>query len=218
MLVTRTVPPLPLARLRAGGEMAEIGARELRFAVAEAALLVGAASGTELSKANLAVLMEQTEGWPAGLYLAALSLRGHPSPGVFIRQFTGDNEFIADLLAEEVISRQPDEIQEFLARTAILDRFCAPLCDAVTGSANAAQIIDVLERDIRFIVPLDECGGGTAITIFSHRCSAASSPLPSLTWCPRCTGGPADGIGGQDRQMRRSVTRLPPVTLPRLSI
>jgi len=156
VLITRTVPPLPLARLRAAGDMAEIGPRDLRFNAAEAALLLRAVAGIELSKADLAVLIERTEGWAAGLYLAALSLRGHPSPGVFVRQFTGDDRFIADLLAEEVISPQPREIQEFLARTAILDRFCAPLCDAVTGSANAAQIIDVLERDNLFIVPLDE--------------------------------------------------------------
>ena len=92
----------------------------------------------------------------AGLYLAALSLGGDPSPSAFIRQFTGDNRFIVDYLAEEVLSRQPGEVRQFLARTAILGRFCAPLCDAVVGSANAAEIIDVLERENLFLVPLDD--------------------------------------------------------------
>ncbi len=92
----------------------------------------------------------------AGLYLAALSLVGHPSPSVFIRQFTGNNRFIVDFLAEEVLSRQPSEIRQFLARTAILGRFCAPLCDAIVGSANGVEIIDVLERENLFLVPLDD--------------------------------------------------------------
>ena len=136
--------------------MAEIRVPELRFAPAEAAALVHNVSGVELSEPDLAVLLERTEGWPAGLYLAALSLGGDPSPSAFIRQFTGDNRFIVDFLAEEVLSRQPGEVRQFLARTAILGRFCAPLCDAVVGSANAAEIIDVLERENLFLVPLDD--------------------------------------------------------------
>jgi LuxR family transcriptional regulator, maltose regulon positive regulatory protein len=156
VLVTRTGPPLPLARLRAAGEMLEIRAPELRFAPAEATSLVRAVAGVELNDGDLSDLVERTEGWPAGVYLAALSLRGHPAPGAFIRQFTGGNRFIVDFLAEEVLSRQPDKTRQFLARTAILDRFCAPLCDAVAGSSNAAEIIEVLERENLFVVPLDD--------------------------------------------------------------
>jgi LuxR family maltose regulon positive regulatory protein len=156
VLVTRADPPLPVARLRAAGEMVEIRMRELRFTPSEAAALVRNVSDVELSEPDLAVLLERTEGWPAGLYLAALSLRDHPSPSAFIRQFTGDNRFIVDFLTEEVLSRQPSEIRQFLARTSILGRFCAPLCDAVAGSANAAEIIDVLERENLFVVPLDD--------------------------------------------------------------
>jgi LuxR family maltose regulon positive regulatory protein len=156
VLITRADPPLPTARLRAAGEMLEIRVPELRFAPSEAAALVHNVSGVELSEPDVAVLLERTEGWPAGLYLAALSLSGHPSPGAFIRQFTGDNRFIVDFLAEEVLSRQPSGIRQFLARTAILGRFCAPLCDAVVGSANAAEIIDILERENLFLVPLDD--------------------------------------------------------------
>jgi LuxR family maltose regulon positive regulatory protein len=156
VLVTRTGPPLPLARLRAAGEMLEIRAPELRFAPAEATSLVRAVAGVELKDSDLSDLVERTEGWPAGVYLAALSLRGQPAPGAFIRQFTGGNRFIVDFLAEEVLSRQPDETRQFLARTAILDRFCAPLCDAVVGSSNAVEIIEILERENLFVVPLDD--------------------------------------------------------------
>lgn len=156
VLVTRTDPPLPLARLRAAGELVEIRTPELRLEPCEAAELVHNVSGLELAEPDLAILLERTEGWPAGLYLAALSLRGHPSPSAFIRQFTGDNRFIVDFLAEEVLSRQPKDIRQFLARTAVLDRFCASLCDTVTGSGNAAEVIDVLERENLFLVPLDD--------------------------------------------------------------
>lgn len=156
VIITRSEPPLPLARLRAAGEMIELRGPELSFAPAEAASLVETVSAVKLSKPDLDVLVEHTEGWPAGLHLAALSLRGHSSPSDFVRQFTGSNRFVADFLAEEVLSRLPAEMRQFLARTAILDRFCAPLCDAVAGSADAADVIDILERQNLFIVPLDE--------------------------------------------------------------
>jgi LuxR family maltose regulon positive regulatory protein len=156
VLITRVDPPLPLARLRGTGDMVEIRAAELHFGSGSAAELVALTAGVELSGPDLADLVDRTEGWPAGLHLAALSLRGHPSPGDFIRQFTGDSRFVLDFLAEEVFSRQPAEIQQFLARTAILSRFCAPLCDAVTGSANSSEIINVLERENLFVVPLDD--------------------------------------------------------------
>ncbi len=156
VLITRADPRLPLARLRTIGEMVEIRMPELRFTPLQAAALVHAVSGAELTAADLADLVERTEGWPAGIYLAALSLRGHPDPGAFVRQFTGNNRFVVDFLAEEVLSRQPATIRQFLARTSILDRFCAPLCDAVVGSDNAADILDLLERENLFVVPLDD--------------------------------------------------------------
>jgi LuxR family transcriptional regulator, maltose regulon positive regulatory protein len=156
VLITRSDPPLPLSRLRAGGAMTEIRARELRFTPGQAAALIHAVSGVRLSEPDLAVLMERTEGWPAGVYLAALSLRGHPSPRAFVRQFSGNNRFIVDFLTQEVLSRQPRRIRQFLARTSILGRFCAPLCDVVSGAVNAAEILDTLERENLFIVPLDE--------------------------------------------------------------
>ena len=156
VLMTRGSPPLPLARLRTLGEMTEIRVRDLRFTAREAAGLVRAVSAVELTEPDRTDLVRRTEGWPTGVYLAALSLRGHPSPGDWVRQFTGENRFVADFLAEEVLSRQPAEIRRFLIRTSVLDRFCAPLCDAVTGTGNATAVIDALERENLFVVSLDE--------------------------------------------------------------
>jgi LuxR family transcriptional regulator, maltose regulon positive regulatory protein len=156
VLVTRSDPRLPLARWRATGEMADFRARELRFTSAEAAVVVSAVCGVTLSASELRMLVESTEGWPAGLYLAALSLRDHHSPSAFIREFTGASRFIADLLAEEVFSRQPAAIRRFLAQTSILSRFCVPLCDAVTDSADSAETLAILERENAFLVALDE--------------------------------------------------------------
>ena len=156
VIATRANPPLPLARMRALGEMAEIRAHELRFDTRQAAELIHAVVAAELSERDLASLVRRTEGWPAGLHLAALSMRRDPSPDAFVRQFSGANRFIVDYLVEDVLNQQPSGIREFLTRTAILGRFCAPLCEAVTGSADAAAIIDVLERENLFVVPLDE--------------------------------------------------------------
>ena len=156
VLTTRADPPLSLSRLRAVGAMAEIRVPDLRFAPGETATLVQAVADVTLGESDLAVLMERTEGWPAGVYLAALSLRGHPSPHTFVRQFTGDNRFVVDFLAQEVLSRQPRKIRQFLTRTSVLGRFCAPLCDAVTGLPNSVKILHVLERENLFMVPLDD--------------------------------------------------------------
>jgi len=156
VLITRAEPALPLARLRATGDMAEIRAEELRFASPQVAELVATVADVELTPQELADLADRTEGWPAAVYLAALSLRGHPSPGAFIDQFTGDSRFIADFLVEEVLGQQPAEVRQFLARTSILNRFSAPLCEAVEGSADAVAMIEHLERENLFVVPLDE--------------------------------------------------------------
>jgi LuxR family transcriptional regulator, maltose regulon positive regulatory protein len=156
VLITRAIPPLELARLRAVGEVTDIGMRELRFSRSEAGALVSAVAGVTLTGSDLSALLSRTEGWSAGVYLAALSLRGHPSPHSFIDQFTGDHRFIADFLAEEVLDRQTPDVRQFMLRTSILDRFTAPLCDAVAGRADSAQLIERLERDNLFLVPSDD--------------------------------------------------------------
>jgi LuxR family maltose regulon positive regulatory protein len=156
VVISRTVPPLQVARLRAAGELTEIGARELRFTPEEAAGLIGAVVGSPLGQRDLAELVDATEGWPAALYLAALSLRSQHDPGEFVREFIHGNRYVADSLLEEVISGQPEHVMRFLTNTAILDRFTAALCDAVTARRDAAEIIDVLERENLFLVALDE--------------------------------------------------------------
>jgi LuxR family maltose regulon positive regulatory protein len=156
VVITRADPPLPLARLRASGDLTEIRARELGFTPAQATSFVHAVAGVRLSRTDAADLVERTEGWPAGIYMVALSLRDHPAPHEFIRGFTGSNRFVVDFLTEEVLSRQPHHIRQFLTRTSILGRFTAPLCDAVAGTANAAKVLDLLERENLFLVPLDD--------------------------------------------------------------
>jgi len=156
VLTSRADPPLRLGRLRAAGQLLDIGADQLRLGATQVATLVHAVSGVKLHDPDLADLLARTEGWPAGVYLAALSLRGHPSPHSFIGQFSGANRFIGDFLAEEVLGRQSAEVQQFLMRTSVLGRFCAPLAAAVSGVGNAAEILDLLERENLFIVPLDD--------------------------------------------------------------
>ena len=156
VLITRSDPPLPLARWRAAGEMTEIRAGQLRFTPGEIAAAVESATGVRLAGRDLAGLAVRTEGWPAGVYLAALSLRGRPHPGAAIRQFAGTNHYVADYLAEEVFNRQLPHIQQFLTRTSFLSRFTAPLCGAVTQTSDAAEVIDALERENLFLVPLDD--------------------------------------------------------------
>jgi LuxR family transcriptional regulator, maltose regulon positive regulatory protein len=156
VLMTRVAPPLPIGRLRTAGDLVEVKMGELRFTAAEAGELVRAVSAVQLDEADLGALMERTEGWPAGVYLAALALRGQPAPSQFIQQFSGDNRFIVEFLVEEVLGNQPRRIMEFLRRTSILDRFTPSLCNAVVGSVDAAEIIRVLERENLFLVALGD--------------------------------------------------------------
>jgi LuxR family maltose regulon positive regulatory protein len=156
ILSTRAEPPLSLGKLRAAGEMAEIRMADLRFTAEQADALIQWVAAVKLSDHDLSELVERSEGWPAGLYLTALSLRDHPAPANFARDVTGGNRYIVDFLAEEVIGRQPEPIQQFLMRTAVLSRFTAPLCGAVTGTVNARDIIDKLERENLFLIALDD--------------------------------------------------------------
>ena len=158
VMATRSDPPLPLARLRARGQLTELRAADLRFNSAEAREFLNQAMGLALSPADVDALDERTEGWVAGLQLAALSLQGIPEPGeaaAFIEAFTGSNRFVIDYLADEVLARQPTEVREFLLRTAVLERLTGPLCDAITGRTDGARMLADLERDNLFVVPLD---------------------------------------------------------------
>jgi LuxR family maltose regulon positive regulatory protein len=152
VVASRADPPLSLHRLRVAGQLAELREAELAFTLAEArALLAG--HGVELSGADLAALCRRTEGWPAGLRLAALSLRGHPQPGRFVADLAGDDRAIAGYLVEEVLAAQPPELRAFLLRTSVADRLCGDLADALTGGGDGARVLARLEREHVFTSP-----------------------------------------------------------------
>ncbi|HEX6736733.1 MAG TPA: tetratricopeptide repeat protein, partial [Vicinamibacteria bacterium] len=153
---SREDPPLPLARLRARGELLELRAADLRFTPAEAAAFLTGAMGLPLTAEQVAALGERTEGWAAGLQLAALSLRGRQDAGTFIEAFAGSHRHLVDYLVEEVLERQPAPLQAFLLETAILERLCGPLCDAVTGRDGGQATLERLEAANLFLVPLDD--------------------------------------------------------------
>jgi LuxR family maltose regulon positive regulatory protein len=156
VLATRADPPLPLARMRATGELVEIRVAQLQFTCEEAAELLNGSMGLGLSTDDLQRLTERTEGWAAGLYLSGLSLRGRPDPGGFIAAFHGDHRHVADFLAAEVLAGQPRAIRQFLLWTSILERLSGPLCDAVLTTEGSAGLLRELERSNLFLVPLDD--------------------------------------------------------------
>ena len=156
VVASRSDPLLPVARLRASGELTELRAADLRFTPDEAAVFLTEMVHLELSAEDIAALERRTEGWIAGLQLAALSMRERTDVAGFIQGFTGSNRFVIDYLAEEVLQRQPDQIREFLLQTALLDRLTGPLCDAVTGQTGGSDMLESLERDNLFLVPLDD--------------------------------------------------------------
>jgi LuxR family maltose regulon positive regulatory protein len=166
LLASRADPPLPLARMRASGAVTELRAADLRFTVPEVAAFLTGVMGLPLDTGAIAALEARTEGWIAGLQLAALSLQGRPAEGMaaFIAAFAGSNRHVTDYLVDEVLERQPTAVQTFLLRTSILDRLCAPLCAAVMGAgeedegsdAVCQQLIEGLERGNVFVVGLDE--------------------------------------------------------------
>ena len=155
VISTRADPVLPLARLRARGELVEVRAADLRFTDAEAATYLERA-GLDLADSDVAALESRTEGWAAALQLAALSLQGRDDPERFIEGFAGDDRFVVDYLADEVLDRLPAETRQFLLATSVLDRLTGPLCDAVTGRTGAATMLQTLERQNLFVVPLDD--------------------------------------------------------------
>jgi LuxR family transcriptional regulator, maltose regulon positive regulatory protein len=156
MVATRVDPPLPLARLRASGELVEVRIAQLGFTDAEAATLLNEAMGLDLTVKDVQRLWERTEGWAAGLYLAGLSLRGTDDPGAFVASFEGGHRHIVDYLGAEVLARQPEPLRTFLTRTSILQRLSGSLCDTVLEADDSAKRLAELERTNLFLVPLDE--------------------------------------------------------------
>ena len=162
IVASRSDPPLALARLRARGQLAEVRAAELRFTDGEAAALLRQVADVPelaLPDAAAAALTARTEGWAAGLQLAALSLRGQADVAGFVAAFTGSHRYVLDFLAEEVLDRQGDELRAFLLETSVLERMSGPLCDAVTGRVGSQHLLERIERAGLFLVPLDEVRG-----------------------------------------------------------
>ena len=155
----RADPPLPLARLRARGQLAELRAADLRFTGAEAAALLGEAAGPGVPGTAATALVARTEGWAAGLQLAGLSLRGHADAAGFVAEFSGSHRFVLDYLADEVLDGQTDQVRAFLLETSVLERMSGELCDAVTDGAGSQSMLEYIERAGLFLVPLDEVRG-----------------------------------------------------------
>jgi len=161
VVMSRTDPPLPLSRLRVAGGLVEIRAEQLRFTAEEAGRMLGHASVPALSPGEVQRLVDRTEGWAAGLQLAALRLADRPDPpsrAAFLDRFTGADRHIVDYVGEEVLDALPAELREFLLQTSVLPRLCAPLAEAVTGRPDAARLLDEVHRAGLFLTPLDDEG------------------------------------------------------------
>lgn len=157
VLITRSDPPLELARLRVAGHLVEVRMEALRFSEAEAAEFLQLATNVKLTEKDVSVLNERTEGWIAGLQMAAISLRGREDAGKFVAAFAGSHRFVFDYLLEQVLNRQSPDVRDFLLKTSVLERLSAPLCDAVAGTDRAAQeLLNTLEQANLFLVPMDE--------------------------------------------------------------
>ncbi|MDM7999515.1 MAG: LuxR C-terminal-related transcriptional regulator [Dehalococcoidia bacterium] len=158
VLATRVDPPLPLARLRARGQLSEVRAADLRFTIEEATAFFNDVMDLGLTADNVKALESLTEGWIASIRMAAISMQSCENIPGFIAEFAGTHRHVMDYLVEEVLGRQRPSVQQFLVRTSVLDRFNAPLCNAVTGAENAQEMLDYLQSANLFVVPLDESG------------------------------------------------------------
>ncbi|MGB7540302.1 MAG: LuxR C-terminal-related transcriptional regulator [Anaerolineales bacterium] len=156
VITTREDPLLPIPRLRASGQVLEIRQEDLRFTVSETAEFLERVMGIPVAESEIAALDQRTEGWIAGLQLAALSMRGRDDVSGFIQAFTGSSRFILDYLIEEVFERQSPDLKDFLLKTSILDRFSAPLCDVLMEKTVSRELLEALEQSNLFIVPMDQ--------------------------------------------------------------
>jgi LuxR family maltose regulon positive regulatory protein len=159
IILTRADPPLPLSRLRAGGDLIELRAADLRFGPDEAETYLNRLMGLELTQPNISELVSRTEGWAAGLQMAALAIRDHADVPGLIAGFTGSNRYVMDYLAVEVLGRQTDALRAFLLDTSVLDRMCASLCEDLTSSQDSQEILEGLEHANLFVDPLDDVRG-----------------------------------------------------------
>jgi LuxR family transcriptional regulator, maltose regulon positive regulatory protein len=159
VISSRSDPPLPLARLRARGEMNEIRTEQLAFSEEETDCLLNEKMGLDIDPGDVRVLLERTEGWPAGIYLASLSLQNKEDKHAFIESFRGSNRYIVSLLGEEILAGLTEEVREFLLMTSVLEKMTGPLCDAVTAREDSANLLRELAHSNLFVVSLDEQDG-----------------------------------------------------------
>ncbi len=208
VIATREDPHLPLARLRARSQLTELRATDLRFTQAEAAEFLNQVMGLNLSAEDIAALEARTEGWIAGLQLAALSMQGHQDAAGFIRSFTGSHHFVLDYLLEEVLHQQSERVQTFLLRTSILDRMCGPLCDALTEIENEKLRIENEAAESRIL--------NSQFSILSCFWKISNMPTCSLSrWTtsgvgtaitislPICCGSDCTSVSTRLQNMRR---------------
>ena len=218
VLASRSDPPLALARLRGRGQLAELRAAELRFTADEAAALlqqVAAVSGVALPETAVAALATRTEGWAAGLQLAALSLRGQHDAAGFVAAFTGSHRYVLDYLAEEVLERQTEQVRTFLLETSVLERLSGPLCDAVTGRPGSQALLGEAERAGLFLMPLDEVRGWWRYhQLFADLLRIRMQEEQPGQAGTHCTVTRRPGTTSTGWPMTRSGTRLPPVRWP----
>ena len=193
ILATRADPPLPLARLRAQGQLSEVRAADLRFGTAEVSAFLQTVMGLDLPLEAIATLECRTEGWIAGLQLAALSLQGRAVVSAFLAAFTGSHRFVLDYLSDEVLARQSAVVQSFLLHTCILERLSGPLCDAVIGQGGARPCWRHSSGPTCLWSPSTRSGAGIATTTCLPRCCAAICSRQNPAWCPNCIGVPAPG-------------------------
>ena len=156
VIASRADPALPLSRLRSRGDLVEIRASDLRFTPDEAESYLNDGMGLQLTPDDVTSLEERTEGWIAALQLAALSMTGRDDVASFIAGFAGDDRYVVDYLVEEVLQRLPEDVQDFLLQTSVLDRMTGSLCDALTGQDGGRAVLEALDRDNLFLVPLDD--------------------------------------------------------------
>jgi len=194
VIATRKDPLLPLARLRARGQLLELRQADLRFTTEEAAAFLQQSMGIALSSEDVTSLAGRTEGWIAGLQMAALSLRDKADVSRLIAAFGGSHEYIVDYFAAEVLAQQPAPLRAFLLQTSILDRLCGDLCEAVTGQTPGQSTLEQLHHANLFVVPLDgERGWYRYHHLFRELLRKQLQHEPDIN-LPSCIAGPASGV------------------------
>lgn len=212
LITTRADPPLPLARLRARGDLVEIRAADLRFTPEEASTYLNDVMGLELRPEDIVVLEARTEGWIAALQLAALSMQGRDDVAGFIGGVTGNDRYIVDYLVEEVLARQPEPVRSFLLRTSILEQLSGQLCDAVTADGASKTILEKLDRSNLFVVPLDDRRQWYRYHRLFADVLRATSKRSTATRSQICITGRASGTSSTGSALRRSATHSPVAT------